>query len=217
MTDLDKHFALPFAPHDFQVKAVEDIVQRRCSLLKFSVGLGKTLTATCAALQLSLTSGVEQILILCPPVLITQWAEFLTSIEGIPDVLTYQGTPTERAAMNLDAAVIICSYNIFRGTKKLTADHSRFKALGKKRKLCIIADELSLKNLSSQTYRKLKMMLYGKMRTVAGDVSAHYLIALNATPVSDLGQIYNWLAMMSPGMYVSKNLFEFAHVAKSDH
>ena len=217
MTTLNEHFTLPFDPHDFQEQAVEDIVQRRCSLLKFSVGLGKTLTATCAALQLSLTSGVEQILILCPPVLITQWAEFLTSIEGIPDVLTYQGTPTERAAMNLDAAVIICSYNIFRGTKKLTADHSRFKALGKKRKLCIIADELSLKNLSSQTYRKLKMLLYGKMRTVAGDVSAHYLIALNATPVSDLGQIYNWLAMMQPGTYVSKNLFEFAHVAKSDH
>ena len=113
MTTLNKHFTLPFTPHDFQEEGIAQIVKRRCSLLKYSVGLGKTLTATCAALQLSLTSGVEQILILCPPVLITQWAEFLTSIEGIPDVLTYQGTPTERAAMNLDAAVIICSYNIF--------------------------------------------------------------------------------------------------------
>jgi len=217
MTTLNKHFTLPFTPHDFQEEGIAQIVKRRCSLLKYSVGLGKTLTATCAALQLSLDKGVEQILILCPPILMDQWAEWLQSVKGIPDVLVYRGTPTERAAMDLDTSVIICSYNVFRGTKKLTADHSRFKALAKKRKLCIIADELSLKNLSSQTYRKLKMMLYGKMRTVAGDVSAHYLIALNATPVSDLGQIYNWLAMMQPGTYVSKNLFEFAHVAKSDH
>ena len=217
LEELNKEFTFPFPPHDFQVKAAEELTQRNCSLLKLKVGLGKSFCSVLAALHLSLSEDVEQIIIICPPILIFQWAEFLQSIGGIPDVLVYQGSPAERAEMNLDAAVVIVSYNIFRGSKKHTADHKRFQKLAKLRKLCIIADELSLKNLQSQTYRKLKMLMYGKMRTKEGDKANHYLISLNATPISDLGQIYNWLSMKAPGVYPSLRLFQFAHVENSDH
>lgn len=216
-TGISEHFTFPFKLHDFQEEAVEAIIRRKCTLLKFPVGLGKTACATNAALRLSLDEGVEQILIICPPVLIDQWGEWLLSIGGIPDVLLYRGTPTERAAMSLDAAAIVVSYNIFRGTKKLTVDHQRFQKLAKTRKLCVIADELSLKALRSETYQKLRMLIYGKLRVYAQDISAHYLIALNATPLSSLDHVFNWLAMMSPGVYDSRREFDFTHVRTQDH
>lgn len=216
-TEFEKAFTLPFPPHGYQEEGIDILVERKCSLLKYKVGLGKSLASIVAALRLSTEKDVEQIVILSPPILLDQWGDFLASIGGIPDVLIYRGTPKERALMDLDTAVVICSYNIFRGTKKLTADHKRFIKLSKTRKLCIIADELSLKDLGSQTYRKLKMMLYGKMRLKEEDVASHHLIALNATPISDLEHTYNWCALMQPGLYISKKLFEFAHVKKTDH
>ena len=217
MKNFNKHFTFPFKLHDFQEEAVKTIISRKCSLLKFSVGLGKTACATNAALRLSLDKGVEQIIVICPPVLLLQWSRFLESIGGIPDVLVYQGTPTERAAMSLDAAVIVVSYNIFRGTKTFTGDYQRFQKLAKTRKLCIIADELSLKSLRSQTYQKLKLLIYEKIRPMKNDEAIHYLIALNATPLSSLDHVFNWLILMQPGVYPSLREFECKHVFMQDH
>lgn len=211
---LTKDFTFPFDPHDFQEEALEDLVVSDCNLLRFKVGLGKTATAAWAALHASIEDGIEQILVLCPPVLIDQWYEFLISIDGIPEVLKYRGTPKEREQMNIaDASVIICSYNIFRGKK----DYSRFKTLAARSKLYIIADELSLKNLSSQTYRKVKEIVYGKLRLKSGDEPRHKLTALNATPISDLSQVYNWCSIFVPNIYRSKRLFEAVHAGEKDH
>jgi len=213
MQSLNKNFTFPFKPHEFQVEAKHVMEMRDCSLLKFKVGLGKTFASILAALQYSLDDGVEQILILCPPILIDQWYNFLMSIKGIPSVRVYRGTPAQRAAMEMDESIIIASYNIFRGKK----DHKRFVSLARQSTLCIIADELSLKSLKSQTYRRLKKILYRKMRVELGDKSFHKLIALNATPISDLGQVYNWCSLFTPGLYGSKRLFEAVHVDKQDH
>ncbi len=210
---INKHFTLPFEPHDYQVEAMNDIVTRDCSLLQFKVGLGKTAGSLMAALKFSLEDGIEQILILCPPILLDQWYEFLLTVEGIPDVMVYRGTPKVREEMKLDASIILVSYNIFRGKK----DWPRFVKLGKKSKLCVIADELSLKSLKSRTYRKVKELVYRKLRVKSNDRAHHKLIALNATPVSDLSQVYNWCAMFVPGVYGSKRIFETVHVEKIDH
>lgn len=211
--ELQKHFTFPFDPHDFQETALAEITIRDCSLLKFKVGYGKTFTSILAALYYSLEAGIEQVLVLCPPILLDQWYEFLQTITGIPEVCLYRGTPGERDLMDLEESVILVSYNIFRGKK----DHSKFVRMAKKRALCIIADELSLKSLKSQTYRKIKKLLYRKLRITTGDRPFHRLVALNATPLSDLGQVYNWCSLFAPGLYGSKRLFEFAHVAKQDH
>ncbi len=212
MKELNKHFTFPFKPHGFQVKAMKDMQGRNCSLLRFAIGLGKTVTSTMTALSYSLDEGVEQIIIMCPPILMDQWYEFLQQVEGIPSVCMYRGTIKERMAMDLGDSIILVSYNIFRGPH----DHARFVKLGKKRKLCVIADELSLKNIGSKTYRKLKMLLYRKMRVGLEDRPAHKLIALNATPISDLTQVYNWCGMFVPGVYRSLRLFKNAHVADED-
>jgi SNF2 family DNA or RNA helicase len=213
MEQLRENFEFPFEPQDFQVEAVDEIVSRDCSLLKFEVGLGKTFCSTLAALKYSLEDGIEQILVLCPPVLLDQWYEFLMQIKGIPSICLYRGTPKERRLMELEESVILVSYNIFRGKQ----DYSKFVKLGKTSKLCVIADELSLKNLQSQTYRKIKMLMYWKMRVGLEDIPKHKLIALNATPISDLGQVYNWCALFIPGVYASKRLFLLAHMDEEDH
>jgi len=211
--ELQKYFTFPFDPHDFQETALAEIMMRDCSLLKFKVGLGKSFCSILAALFYSFEEGIEQILILCPSILLDQWHEFLQTISGIPEVGLFRGTPGERLLMDLEESVVLVSYNIFRGKK----DHNRFVKMAQKRKLCIIADELSLKSLKSQTYRKIKQLLYRKLRITKADRPFHKLIALNATPISDLSQVYNWCSLFAPGLYGSKRLFEFAHVAKQDH
>lgn len=213
MEALNKEFKFPFPPHKFQVEALHEIVDRDCSLLKFKVGLGKTFCSTLAALMYSIKDDVEQILILCTPILLDQWYEFLMTIEGIPDVLLYRGTPTERKLMDInEASVVLVSYNIWRGDR----DHQRFVKMAKQNKMCLIADELSLKDLRSKVYKKLKMIMYRKLRLVFGEVAHHKLIALNATPISDLGQVYNWCSLFVPGVYISKRQFEAIHVEKQD-
>jgi hypothetical protein len=210
--EFKKHFQLPFEPHDFQWEGVEEITARDASLLKYSVGLGKTACALVAALQYSLTDGVEKIIVLCPPILLDQWYEFILEVKGIPDVCLYRGTPAKRKAMTLDESIILASYNIFRG-----ADNKKFENLGKEYLCCVIADELSLKDVRSKTYKLLKKFVYGKMRTGDGDEPLHKLIGLNATPLSDLSQVYNWCSMMVPGVYRNKRQFETIHVEKVDH
>lgn len=206
-------YGLPLKPHSYQEEGAIEIVKNDCTLVKYKVGKGKTLVSVLAALHYAMTKGVSQIWVLVPPILADQWYEFLSQVSDIPSVLNYRGTPLERADMTMDESVIIVSYNIFRGKR----DFKRFIALAKQETLCIIADELSLKSLKSQTYRKLKQIIYRKMRVGAGDEPYHKLIALNATPISDLSQVYNWCALLSPGLYGSKRLFDAAHVEKEDN
>jgi len=191
---------------------MKDMEGRDCSLLRFSIGLGKTICSTMTALGYSLDEGVEQIVILCPPIILDQWYAFLKQVKGIPSICMYRGIIKDRMKLSLDDSIILVSYNIFRSPH----DYSRFVKLGKERKLCIIADELSLKNIGGKTYRKLKMLMYRKMRVGIEDRPAHKLIALNATPISDLTQVYNWCNMFVPGVYRSLRVFKTAHVAQED-
>lgn len=211
---LKEHFEFPFDPHDFQEEALEEMSHMDASLLKFKVGWGKTATATYTALYYSIAADVNQIVVICPPILLDQWRIYLQKIKGIPEVVVYRGSPGERKKLDIErSSIVLVSYNIFRG--KL--DFARFQKMAKGNKQCIIADELSLKNLSSQTYRRIKDILYGKQRLVRGDGPRHKIIALNATPISDLEHVYNWCSLFSPGMYVSKRQFLNIHALKQDH
>ena len=228
---VEKEFKFPFEFHKFQEKSVSDAVRKDCVLLRHSVGLGKSAIGLSVALWCSIEEDVEQIWIVAPPILADQWYEFVKEVQGIDSVVIYRGTPEERLAMPLNESVIIMSTNIFRGRNpkprkkgeenkkviKPDKDWPKLKKIGENLKLAIIFDELSLKSLSSRTYRKLKKFLYGKMRLNLNDPCRHKLIALNATPISDPSQSYNWSALMTPGVYGSKRLFDIVHVEKQDH
>lgn len=207
-------FDFPFSPHVYQAEALEELEPMPASLLRFRVGYGKTVVSTIFALNTAISGGVEQILVLCPPILLDQWAEWLSEVGGIPSVDIYRGTPKQRKKMDIESAsIILMSYNIFRGDR----DFTRIEKMLKSSKFCIIADELSLKSLTSSTYKKLKKVMYRKMRLTIEDEPFHRLIALNATPISDPSQVYNWCAMMTPGVYRSYQQFKNIHAGPEDH
>lgn len=241
-TVLETNFKFPFRLHDYQIDTVmralvtefgymngggvveslrAGAVTRVLSgsrgtvsgiLFPDKVGLGKSSIAMAFALMQSLLGGVEQILALMPPILIDQFADFVKQIGGIDKPLIYRGTPAQRGKMMLDRyPIVIMSYNIFR------SDADKIKKWAGKNKLCIIADELSLKS-SNKTYKCLKELIYGKLKiNPAIDAPRHKFCALNATPVSDRGQVYWWCSIFNPSKYISKKLFDITHAGKVDH
>ena len=209
-------FGFPFKLHDYQLEGIADAVawslaSGHGNLLRHKVGEGKTAIALATGLCLSVKSKVEQILALMPPVLIDQFAEFVESIKGVGPPLVYRGTPKERAVMSFEQTpVVIMSYNIFR------SDFERIRKWARGTNLFVIGDELSLK-APTQTFKKVKELLYQKQRVGLGDRALHDICALNATPVSDRGQVYFWCSIFSPGVYPSKKMFELTHVDQFDH
>lgn len=208
---IEKEFVLPYKPHDYQWDTVARASERQCVLMIDKVGLGKSIMSLMLGLYHACVNGVEQIMILVPPALIDQTAELYESVKGIDEVLIYRGTPAQRKKLALESApVFIMSYNIFR------SDFNRIQRLGEKRKLFILADELSLKTLGT-THKKLKMLMFGKLRVQYEDKPRHYLCGANATAISSREQIYNYCTIFAHKLYQSYRLFELAHVAKVDY
>lgn len=215
MTDIsivEDHFKFPFKLHNFQVDTIKEAITKDNVLFRSKVGLGKTAMSLYLGLYHSLVSDVEQILVLAPPALLDQWADFVAQVNGIDGCMIYRGTPAERKNMDLKAEpVVLMSYNIFR------MDNVKVELWARKRKLFVIGDELSLKS-SSQTYKKFKQLVWRKMRIDPYvDKPKHKFCALNATPVSDREQVYWWCAVFDPSLYCSLRAFRASHVAREDH
>ena len=215
MTDItvvDQHFTFPFKLHQYQLDSVREGAQLPAALLRHKVGEGKTPMSLYLGLYHSIVNGVEQILILAPPALLDQWAQFIEQIRGIDGYLIFRGSPAERRKMDLLAEpVVLMSYNIFR------SDYTRVDLWARKRKLFIIGDELSLKS-SNQTFKKVKTLVYRALRIIPDrDKPFHYICALNATPVSDRKQVYWWCSIFYPDAYPSLRYFELRHAKEKDH
>ena len=208
---VEDEFVLPYKPHDYQYDTVERAAEHQCVLLTDKIGLGKSVMSLYLGLYHAVADDVEQIMILVPPALLDQTAELYNSVKGIDSILIYRGTPTERKKLDIEnSPVFLMSYNIFR------SDFNRIQRIADRRKLFILADELSLKTIGA-TYKKIKLLLYRKLRLSGTESARHYLCGCNATPLSDREQIYNWCSIFNPGLYPSHRLFELAHVAKLDY
>ena len=208
---VEEVFDLPYKPHAYQYDTIERASGKTCSLLIDSCGYGKSIMSLYLGLYHTIANGVEQILVLIPPSSLDQTAEFISSVKGIDAVTVYRGTPAQRKKINIESSpVFLMSYNIFR------SDFNRVQRIGNKRKLFILADELSLKSMGA-TYKKLKMLMYGKLRLTLADEPKHYLCGANATPLSAREQIYNWCSIFDHHLYPSHRLFELAHIEKLDY
>jgi len=212
-----KEFPSPYEPFDFQRKIIEKAYKKDTSLLKMDVGTGKTIVSWYMALARSLEFGAEQILILCPPTLIRQWYNFVREFENIPSVCMYQGPPAKRAQMDLSESVVIMGYQIF------LKDIRKIYAAMYKRPVFVICDEVSLRNVSSLTFKTLRLFLYDA--PTAKDLNDRYnetedpakpFTFLTATPISNPGQIYGYIKLIHPGLYKSLADFELHHVQRKD-
>lgn len=142
-----QHYKLPYPLYSYQSAWVNAFADQNASAMYFEVGVGKTATATVAALYNQLIHK-SQTIILMPPILIRQWYEWLTTIEGAGKVLMYRGTPKEREKLDLTAEFILMSMEIFK------RDFDRLYSYFETRNVTLIVDEaVSVKNPATQNHK----------------------------------------------------------------
>ena len=204
--ELYQEFKFPFTPHDFQLDTVQKLIGKERSGAFLAVGLGKTAVAIWIGLLKSITNNVSQLLILVPPALIVQWADYIKEItfaDGTPlDVIVYYGTPTQRAKLSLKADIVITSHQMFR------IDHKRFtKELIKNDDVFVIFDEMhfGLRNVNNKIFKRVRQFIINKE-----------FLGLTATPISTPMDVYAITKLINPKAYTSKAEFERIHVSDRD-
>lgn len=210
-------FPSRYDPYPFQRQAILAAHEKKSSLLKMDVGTGKTIVSWFLALASTINTDICQILILCPPTLIRKWHEFVKEFDGIPSSCAYQGSPGERARMDLTESVIIMGYQIF------LRDFDKIYYQVKNRQIFVICDEVSLRSTKSQTYKKLRQLFYNvetvKQLNNLGTLDIEPVkpfTLLNATPVSNPAQAYGYIKTLTPIVYKTEQQFNYLHVAKFD-
>lgn len=190
-------FKLPITLRPYQVDSVNTVAPLRRSGLWLDTGTGKTITSIVAALY-KMLYGVQTVVVIMPPTLLTNWSRVLTSFPVTHTV--YRGTPKERPKLNLDVDFILVGYQMF----KQDWDYLHDKLGG--RHLCLIADEAqALKNVGSQNYRKFRDFAIEQE-----------IMLLSGTPISIPIDGYAMIKLVSPGIYKTQNQFESIHVAERD-
>ncbi len=193
-------FESPVTPYPFQLSVLAQAAPYERVLLELGVGAGKTFCSIWLSLYHSIANGVEQIICLVPAQLVTQWGSVWEQF-GV-EVLTYQGTPTQRGKMEIESAdVVVMSHNIFRQEflKKLN------KLLQKNS--CIIYDESQngLRKTGNNIWRFLNQLARGNR-----------LIGLSATPVSAPGDTFAVTKIFGGTKYKNRRMFDLKHVQERD-
>ena len=142
-----EHYELPYPMYEYQRVWVDAFAEQEAAAMYMEVGLGKTLTATVAALYHRILYPGHT-LILMPPILIRQWYDWLNKIGGVESVVMYKGTPKERERLNLDAQFVLMSMDIFK------RDFERLYNFYLDKNVTLIVDEaVCVKNPSTQNHK----------------------------------------------------------------
>lgn len=204
---LNKEFAMPFQPYDYQERVVKEAAGFDNVLLPLRVGAGKTPIATWLGLWHSMASDIERLLFLVPAPLVIQWGRWLekmTFLDGSPlDVLVYQGSPAKRKRMHFDHDCIVMSHQIF-----VRDYYDRITSnMGKDSRVFVTYDESQdgLRKAGNKIWRLFKHFTMNK-RTVL----------LSGTPVSTPADCYSVIKLLSPDIYRNKRQFEQDHVDAKD-
>lgn len=191
----------PFTPHGWQMDCIRDLFPAPNVGMYAEVGCGKTFMATYLTLAWDLREPVDHIIVTMPPILLAGWKRWLESIKGIGSVLLYRGTPKERQQMDLRAHKwILMSMQIFKG------DNDRLsQELGSKKLVGIIDEATCIKNPGSDNYRYTRQFFANQN-----------LMLLTGTPLSNPGDTFAYVKLVTPTVYRSKGQFENIHVAERD-
>jgi len=174
----------PFEPFPFQYEGVAFLYPRFSAILADEMGLGKTMQAITAVRMLFYASEVQNVLIVCPKPLVSNWKrEFALWAPEIP-VMIVEGDSARRSWQwqQTSAAVTIANYElILRDQESVVGENTHFD-------LMILDEAQRIKNRASSTSRVV--------RTIPRSRSW----ALTGTPVEnsceDLVGIFEFL---SPG------------------
>jgi hypothetical protein len=204
---INKAFIFPFPPYDFQRRALNKTPSFDKLLLPLKVGRGKTAMATWRVLFDSLAFDVEKGIFIVPAPLVVQWCRWLKTIKHIDgtalNVLSYQGTPTARAKMDLKKAdLIVMSRQIF--VKDFRRIGKEFTASSN---IHVVYDESQdgLRKIGNKVWRNFHQLTANKRITL-----------LSGTPVNNPMDTYAVTKLLDPKIYPTKRSFEREHVADLD-
>jgi SNF2 family DNA or RNA helicase len=169
-------------------------------------GTGKTAGSTHHALYWKITAGVDQWVVVQPPILLLQWERWLKSVRRIadgepPTVTVYTGTPAQRKRLSLDSEFILVSYGMFKNDFDRFLEHFQYKKVG------TIADEATaIKNIESDNHKAVKMFSEGRP-----------LLPLTGTPLAKPIDAYAYIRLLTGNkIYRNKRHFEQMHVEEMD-
>lgn len=199
-------YAFPWDFRQYQETEINYLAPHDRAGYYWEPGSGKTGAATCHALYWKLTAGIEQWVVILPPILLPQWALWLASVKRIddgqpPSVTIYTGSPKQRAALSLDNEFILVSYGMFKN------DLERFISHFDGRKVGVIPDEATaIKNTESENHKSVKLFAEGRP-----------LVPLTGTPLAKPGDAYAYVRLLTGNkIYRNKRHFEQLHVEERD-
>lgn len=195
------HYRFPdyIVPHPLQREVIDDTADLENSGQWLDMGTGKTMCATAIGLYHKLTRG-NQVIVIMPPILIRQWGRWLASIKPALSVTEYRGTPTQRAALDLDMDFVLVGIQIFK------RDFERFNQHFFAKAYTLVVDEATMVgNIQSENHKKVYDFGIG-----------HAQIMLTGTPMNNVTDAYALMKFSAPGTYRNIRHFENTHVEERD-
>lgn len=203
---VEQHYEFPafIKKRGYQISIINELGQLPRAGYYLDQGTGKTFCSTVAALY-KLINGADVVICIMPPILITGWYRWLKQIRAKQGeqlrILPYRGSPKERQAMRLEQDFILMGMQIFK------LDHERFmRALSHKKVVVLVDEATSIKNVSSQNYKKVLSFSAGQQ-----------LMALTGTPLTTPIDGYGMTKHVAPSLYRNLHQFENIHVASRDY
>lgn len=198
------HYDFPFDLHPYQVEAVNFLAPLPRSGLYLQPGLGKTAVATSCALYKRTVGLSEVTLGIMPPMLVAQWARWLSKVHpktGVPlRVTQYEGTPAERRAKSFDADFVLMGIQIFKIDIERITEEFRDKVV-----FTFLDEAQCIKDVGRHNYQRFKAFVDGRM---------HQL--LTGTPLNSPMDGYAFINLVAQGVY--RNLLHYTntHVLSVD-
>lgn len=194
LDDLLEEVNLPFELAPLQKQDIVTASTAGAFGLFYEVGVGKTVVSTMVAKLWNRDHTV----IVCPPILKDQWAEWLLSI-GEKDVIIFEGA--RRTPDMLDHKWVVMSHAIFRDSALTLTNFY------KKKDYCLLVDEAQwIKNPASKLYKEVK-------KFVTPDKN---ILMLTATPTTKPQDTFTYMKLKSPLLYRSYGHWQNIHVAQTD-
>lgn len=199
-----EHYTFPFQFRPFQIEAINTLSPLPRTGLYLEPGLGKTAVSTACALYKLIKGEAGAVLVIVPPLLVTQWVRWLSRVK-LRDgrslrVVPYEGPPKKRRSLSFDADFVLSGIQVFK------RDLERIERETMSRRWHVILDEAHcIKDVASGNYHYYRDYVEGR---------THQL--LTGTPLNVPIDAYAYCNLVSPGAYRNLLHFETEHVEAKD-
>lgn len=199
-----QRYPIPFTLRPDQVEDINTACSWDRAGLYLPVGAGKTVTSTLIALYAGLQDMIDQIVVLCPPILLRQWANWFETFkpQGL-NCLLYKGSPAERKSLPLGYAdVVISTPGVFKN------DFERFmNILGPKKVYLVIDEATCVRQVGTLTHKAVRDFM---------ETGQKMLSLLTGTTISAPQHAYGYIKLIAPSIYRDYRQFTLCHITALD-